>query len=430
MLRDKRLNFLIIGVIWVISIVLPHFQANRSIPFLLISIFLFLILMSSMQIMASRYVPYAKWHLILLGIVFLLAVSLILLTLFKIEEPYLLFSRLGSYTMFLGSKLMVFGDLRHLTSVVDCSAEIEIGAVICDPWGRSFNQNPDIGYLFRFAHFSNPMVIGVLSTVGFFILILVLMRKIKQSFNMLYFIFLTPPVVLAIDRGNEIITISLILLAILYSSKPAWRYFALVFVSIASIFKFWPIVILIFWTLATSAFSRLEKIMICLISLTYLALHLVDLHKIALETQFGDLNGGSFGIRYLEFNSMFGRLSLLLIVVGTILLKRMMKPQEAALLDLLKSNPMLAALSIAYSALFITGAHFNYRLLLLIPIALLVWANSGSGLLPNFILALMITSRLNIVPIISAILAIYLTYTVAVSYIGDVRLRHYGRINR
>jgi hypothetical protein len=318
--------------------------------------------------------------------------------------------------MFQNGNLMLFGDLRHLTSTVDCPIDIRIGADICDPWERAFNQNPDIGVFFRFFHLNNPVVLGVCSTLIFFLITLLIVNEIKPNFNMLYIIFLSPPLILGIDRGNEIITISLILLAILFCSKHLWKYYSLLVIGLASVFKFWPVIILIFWTLLTSTFSRLEKVLICSTTFTYLATHLEDLRHIANETQLGDLNGGSFGIKLIEWDSNFGWISLLLIVFGSFFLKQTMKPQEVALLSLMKSSPMLTALFFTYLALFVTGSHFNYRLIVLIPIALIIGSNLGNEIAAVFIVAMMITSRLNVIPITSTIFAIYLAYILAIYF--------------
>jgi hypothetical protein len=93
-----------------------------------------------------------------------------------------------------------------------------------------------------------------------------------------------------------------------------------------------------------------------------------------------------------------------------------MKPQEVELLSLMKSSPMLTALFFTYLALFVTGSHFNYRLIVLIPIALIIGSKLGNEIAAAFIVAMMITSRLNVIPITSTILAIYLAYILAIYF--------------
>lgn len=427
-LRNSKLIFSLACLIWTGSLILPHFQPDRSIPYLLLSALMFLILMHSINVVESTRVLYAKRFLFTLGVFLFLEIVLILLAIFGIEKPYLLLSRLGSYSMFQNGNLMLFGDLRHLTSVVNCSIDIEIGANVCDPWNRRFNQNPDIGELFRLLHLSNPIAVGVGSTLLFSFAVLLLLNDLKPNFRILYAIFLSPPLILALDRGNEVITISLILLSIIFATRKSWRYCSLLLLGMASVFKFWPIVILVTWTLMTNAFSRLEKALICLLAFTYLTSHLDDLVAITNETQVGDLNGGSFGIELLEFNSTFGLVSLILIFVGAFSLKQIMRSQESVLLGLLRHNPMLLALSISYLALFVTGSHFNYRLIILIPIALIISSNLNNIFVVNFILSMMITSRLNIVSVTSAILAIYLAYIVVIYVFREVLPAYFASI--
>jgi len=132
-------------------------------------------------------------------------------------------------------------------------------------------------------------------------------------------------------------------------------------------------------------------------------------------TQQGDANGGSFGISLLNFHTGFGRTTLLLILLGTVLLVRIMSRYEKELIHLLRHDSLLTSIIFAYLGLYAAGTHFIYRLMILVPIALLLWKNSSSAIIPYYILALMITSRLNIVVVTSSILSFYFIF-LAVKY--------------
>lgn len=393
-------------LIWVASLILPHYQPNYKIPFLFLSACLFLILFLVIRLISFLNAS-MLFCLATLGFIFASEIVLLLLACFNTTEPYLFFSRLGSYSMFSNGQLMVFGDLRHLTSVVHCPVDIKVGIDICDIWGRHFNQNPDVGKFFRLSGFSNTELLGLLSTSIFFFIILILVGRFKLKFNFALIIFFTPPILLAIDRGNEIITISLILLAVLIADKRKRSNLTLYLLILASIFKFWPFILLVSWVILSKFFSIKRKILVLFASASYLIFHFNDLKQITFETQQGDANGGSFGIGLINVVSVYGWVSILLIFTGTILLLKVTNEQEESFISFLKENPIFVSLVVTYLGLFLTGIHFNYRLVILLPITILLWKDSQNMNLLIFIVALMITSRLNIISVTTTILFLY-----------------------
>ena len=407
------LCLVIVFFVWITSLILPHFQPGYSIPFLILSALLFLVLFFSMRIIPAQNVTLSLFHLRTLGIIFAFEIVLLLLASLKITAPYLFFSRLGSYSMFSNGQLMVFGDLRHLTSVVHCPVEIEVGLNVCDVWGRHFNQNPDVGNFFRLSAFSSAEILGVISTSIFFFVILILLGRYTPSLNLIVTIFFTPPIVLAIDRGNEIITVSLILLAVLMNDQRKTSNMTLVFLALASIFKFWPFVLLVSWAILSKAFSNRKVFIILLASFAYLIFHFRDLQQITHETQQGDANGGSFGMGLVNFLTVYGWVSIVLILMGTIFLSKITSDKQESFNTYLRGNPLLVSLMISYLGLFLAGIHFNYRLIILLPISILLWKDSQNISLVMFILALMITSRLNIVSVTTPVLFIYFTYVLS-----------------
>jgi hypothetical protein len=161
-------------------------------------------------------------------------------------RPYTLFAKLGAGTLFDDRGVSLFGDLAHLTSAAKCDLPVLVGGNICDIWQRSFNQNPHVVYLFRFLKFTDVFLVGIFSTILLFCLIVWVSWKFKiQSFIWVLFLA-SPPFVLAIDRGNEVITLLLIVLAffvLTVSEKFIW--FTSMLLSVATFFKFWPLLLLI-----------------------------------------------------------------------------------------------------------------------------------------------------------------------------------------
>jgi hypothetical protein len=395
---------------WVASLVLPHFQSAGSISFLLVSAFIFMHIFQALLNLPNLISVISKIHIVLLGAVFLIEILLIGLTTLGIYTPYLLLSRMGSYSMFKNEKLLIFGDLRHLTSVPNCPKDIKVGQNICDIWGRHFNQNPDVGHFFRFFKLSNTEFIGIVAIIIFFLTILFALYEIRPNLSILVFIFFTPPVMLAIDRGNEIITITLILLSVVLNARYHNSKWPVALLALAVVFKFWPFLIFIFWILLSPSFSKRVKFLYGLISVAYLAHHFDNLTIISNITQRGDSNGGSFGMVLLELNSLYGFTMLVLVLLGFIVLIRAMSGHEQEFYVLLKRDPLFFALILAFLGLFVLGSHFNYRLIILIPIALILWKSLRNLSIPYFILVVMITSRLNIVVVSTSILSLYFVY--------------------
>jgi len=91
--------------------------------------------------------------------------------------------------MFYKEHLMIFGDLRHLTSVVNCPADIRVGRVVCDTWERNFNQNPDVGRFFRFLNLSDAEFIGTLTTTAFLFTVILFLYEFRPRLNILLFLF-------------------------------------------------------------------------------------------------------------------------------------------------------------------------------------------------------------------------------------------------
>ena len=99
---------------------------------------------------------------LLFGSIIVVHLLALLLTIKNITKPYLYWSQLGFGTMFKNNNAFYFGDLAHVLSAVNCDSQVAIGNNVCDPFDRSFNQNPHIVHLFRTFQLENLFVVGSL----------------------------------------------------------------------------------------------------------------------------------------------------------------------------------------------------------------------------------------------------------------------------
>lgn len=397
-LRQVNYEILLI-LLWGIVLILPHFQKSPSILLLssTLSIFGFFNFIASRSLFKSSFRVNYRIYFIIASIV----LTVTLLTALGINFPYLLFSRLGSYSMFLNGKLVVFGDLIHLTSALRCGGTVQVGLIACDPWNRAFNQNPDVIFILRFLPFHSHFVLGIFSLLFFFVTMFILLRTYAPSSPMVWLMCLTPPVVLAIDRGNEILTIGLISLSIYIWLRDNSSYLFCIPLFLAGVFKLWPFVLLVLMTLfhyRKSYYKILPPI--CILGM-YLICRFSDFRQISNFTQTGSKLGGSFGWMLLKNLDYY---SLIAIVIG--FLWALLLIRRTSILNLseslqFKDNPWIPSLMLTYVFVFFSGSHFTYRLIILIPLAIMINEFDGSRPLQVFIFTLLLTSRLSVV-IISA----------------------------
>jgi hypothetical protein len=297
----------------------------------------------------------------------------------SLEKPYVIFSHLGAGTLFDDDGVSLFGDLAHITSAAKCDLPVQVGQNICDIWQRSFNQNPQVVDLFRILQLTNVFLVGVVSTIAILYGLYLLSWKLQIQ-NLAWVFFLaSPPLILALDRGNEIITLLLIIPAIFLlrlNDKLIWVSTTLL--SIATFFKFWPILLLICLAIFSSRFRR-HFLFATLIMGCYWTLHLETLREMNRSTMKGSLDGLSFGLNILSYTQYSFLVKLTMVGVAIFLVLAMLKwftqRDYIQLRESLKSNndyPYVVSIFLSYIVLWIATDSYIYRLILFIPAVILL----------------------------------------------------------
>jgi len=403
-MNKKTLALTSLPVVWFSLIFLPHYQQPGSLLCLLIGI----VLVAGAYVASSAIfdinVPRISWRVYsFLALAVLLS---IFLTLLGMNAPYLGFSRFGSYTMFLDTKITIFGDLLHLTSAANCKGDVRVGQILCDPWGRPLNQNSDVVRFFRFASITHVLPLGIISLCTWAVILYLLLRDMAPKSLIVWFMCLTPPMVLAIDRGNEIITISLIGFSIILFYRFRSRNFFVIPLIGASIFKLWPFILLVCLILFLGRVKIKQKLLILLGVSTYLLSHFSEFRLLAKYTQQGSNSGGSFGLYLILENGFYSLFVILLIIVTVFFLLVTIPRNLLSLASTDQEESWVLSFMITFIALFLTGPHFTYRLIILIPLSMFLMTIDGSKSLVVFIFITLLTSRLSVVVVLTAALSI------------------------
>lgn len=349
----------------------------------------------------------------------------ILLKQLGFSKVYALWCRLGADPMVLKEKIFVFGDLEHLTSAASCKRAISNGIVICDPWGRLFNQNPLVGNIFRKLHFTNSLLIGFVSSLILMFVLCRAARFLEIQNSWIFVSFLSPVFVLALDRGNEIITLCLITLGVYFLlGKRAWsQYLGAFFLISASIFKLWPMFLLIGIILfLKKSYSRLVLTFLGA-GIIYWILITPTVLQMIQATQQGSPFGLSFGLK-LFWDSRLSSVQIgFLLTVTLSLLLLMIYLGNSSLRPFLKLGqqmvlfPWVLIFMFTYIAIWLFGNSFIYRLIILIPLLFLLsskqfhnfaWAQFGVAL----IMTCLMVVRLPIGLSVTGALALYFIYVI------------------
>ncbi|CAN2169973.1 hypothetical protein MCERE155_00023 [Candidatus Nanopelagicaceae bacterium] len=366
---------------WVLLQILTHFFPNLdfmgfALIFLVVNYSAFLLV--SFQEVLFKPIP-TKWILLYLSTYFTSIVLMMVGTKISFEKPYVIFSHLGAGTLFDDDGVSLFGDLVHITSAAKCDLPVQVGQNICDIWQRSFNQNPQVVDLFRILQLTNVFLVGVVSTIAFLYGLYLLSWKLQIQ-NLAWVFFLaSPPLILALDRGNEIITLLLIIPAIFLlrlNDKLIWVSTTLL--SIATFFKFWPILLLICLAIFSSRFRR-HFLFATLIMCCYWTLRLETLREMNRSTMKGSLDGLSFGLKILSYTQYSFLVKLTMVGVAIFLVLSMLKwftqSDYIQLRESLKSNddyPYVVSIFLSYIVLWIATDSYIYRLILFIPVVILL----------------------------------------------------------
>jgi hypothetical protein len=409
---------------WGLALVLPHFQPYPGVLGLildsLVILILFLILTRLLNsgLNTSKFLK-SGFTLISLG-GFLAGVSALALDRSSIYDFW---SHLGSGTMKLNGEVFLFGDLAHLTSAAGCSEPISIGKNICDPWGRLFNQNPQLGELFRFLHITNINFIGFLFVAIFILSIVSAIRLLKVDTIGIYILACTPVIVLAVDRGNELLTISFIM-AGLYAirmSELIPQSFGALALGVAVFFKLWPVFLVLLILLFQGRRIKTIPKMILFSAALYWITRIHEIRELMKATQSGSPYGVSFGLRLFTYSQLTLIQLLFLATLTFISLYFLIKVGNRPLAEFMKQEhgsillPWVAPIMLTYSAIWATGDSYIYRMVILIPIVLILSEKAiaeyeWSKFVIVAILVTAVTSRLAVTTSTSSALALYFLY--------------------
>jgi len=417
---------------WSLLFILPHFQTKFGFVTIFSQVFISVSLLYTINRALGHFEDLEKFLKPNIFFLFpLLYLVSIVLNLFGKDELYKFINRFGAGSMMLDGKIYMFGDLAHLTKASSCTISVQIGRNICDPFDRPFNQNPHLVDFLKITHFSDTSKLGLVSTLTFFILILIVAYKNQIRSLTLFIMLLSPPIVLAIDRGNEIITILLLLPGLLLIVKhKSCQTFGAFLLALSCFYKLWPIAILIpIFFLFSNKLNIYSKF-----TLTFPIIYWMYFHDNAsrmLEvTQKGSPLGLSFGLAHyinstieLKFVVLFCVLVLLFCIhffSKSILFNQNLYVYSANLV-------ILNALLITYISIWILGTSFIYRLIIFIPI--IVFLNKAikekipRDMLESVILLTMLTSKLSITTVFTSCLAIIFSAILAYQLILFLKKR-------
>ena len=325
---------------------------------------------------------------------------------------------LGSGTMYLEGKVAIFGDLTHLTSAAKCDYPIIVGTYVCDPWLRLFNQNPTVAEFLKAINITNVIVLGISSLTLLYIILFAVINKLEVKSIAPYIMLMTPVSVLAIDRGNEVITIILILIGLflLHTKSTIRQTMGALSLFFACVFKLWPIA-LVFFTLIFF-WKRVNRIprFILVLSFFYwipqidLALNMLN------ATNTGSPFGRSFGLQLIWHGEFIA-----IVVLSLSLLLTYVRLSKSSLNQFITSSSGVATLyslipvMLTFSIIWAIGDSYIYRMVILIPVVLLLGQFKFTEFtFPNFLLsAILVTCITSLTPLVlvtTSALALYFVY--------------------
>jgi len=413
--KEKYREFLLLVICWIACLVLPHFQKNLNLLMVISQILISIILLVTLYRTLSKQVEIPK--IINYKLFFIFPITY-LVSLYLISQGnyalYIFLNRFGSGTMFVNNNVFIYGDLAHLTSASECTTPIQIGEIICDPFSRPLNQNPHIISLLRLLDFSNLVWLGLISTLLFFALVILISIKNQINQVTLLITLVSPPIVLAIDRGNEIITILLIIssLYLLIGSRIK-QFIGAILLVVSAFFKLWPIFIILCMLvfLRKHLFIFAKGIMI--LPIIYWAINFESAFEMVKFTDRGSPNGLSFGIKH-YFSSSISLIFIVFFVLTTFVFAIfyffrvidlfVKKEQTSNYLAILNS------LLLTYVLIWALGTSYVYRLIIFIPILIYLnkvfMVNRSLLQLESLILLTLLTSRLSITTIFTNLIAV------------------------
>ena len=338
---------------------------------------------------------------------------------------------LGSGTMYLEGKVAIFGDLTHLTSAAKCDYPIIVGTYVCDPWLRLFNQNPIVAEFLKSINLTNVIVLGISSLTLLYIILFAVVNKLEVKSIAPYIMLMTPVSVLAIDRGNEVITMILILvgLFLLHTKSAIRQTMGALSLFFACVFKLWPIALVFFTLIFFWKRVNLVPRFILVLSLFYwipqidLALNMLN------ATNTGSPFGRSFGLQLIWHGEFIA-----IVVLSLSLLLTYVRLSKSSLNQFITSSSGVATLyslipvMLTFSIIWAIGDSYIYRMVILIPVVLLLGQFKFTEFtFPNFLLsAILVTCITSLTPLVlvtTSALALYFVYLTMTTVLAKRNLK-------
>jgi hypothetical protein len=428
-------NLVALGGIWVAILSIPYFQ--REIGYLEIFVsFLLLFALYKRLLSLTGILQVNSWRLnlgliSLSGVFFFTSFTLLI---FGVPAPYDFWSRLGAGSMEKDGKLFPFGDLAHLTSAASCQNGGVLAENSCDPWQREFNQNPDLPKILKLLNFSEANLLGLISSTVFLTLILWIVYRKKNDSLALSISVYSPVVILGIDRGNEVITLTCILIAVclIESKGKIPGLVSVVALSFASFYKLWPSLLLFLVIFCCNGKIRLRALMAAIPSILYWGVNSQSIPPMLSSTQSGSPYGLSFGLKLFFSQRIQVEHALIFMSLGIVFFLfwwiKNGSELRASLVDLKNQNSfgLIVSVLLTYVGIWCISDSFIYRMMILIPALILLteesyrqysWQKSVVVL----ILVTLITGNLSITTAVSsslALVALYISYVYVLVRIG------------
>ena len=400
---------------WFAALFLPHFQNSFNAIMITLQLLISIFLLHSFKFYTTIGFNFSES--IIKYIYFLICIThltaLILATL-NMNALYISWNRLGAGTMFQGKNLFYWGDLAHIFSAVNCRDEVIIGQNACDPWSRPFNQNPHIIKFLELSNITSLFIVGLISTLIFYIIYFKIVLMDSKN-HLQYIIFLiSPPIILALDRGNEIITFNFMIIGLYFLQKNTWtQSVGAISLALASFYKLWPVVLILLILLFAWKNLQFGPKVFMGLAIFYWILNFSNATKMVNYTDIGSPLGLSFGLKHFLNGSMPVQINFILSFSTILITLRyfyLIREFGVEFTSNLFAQKIFLSLIITYISLWFFGTNYVYRLIILVPISLYIsiflsTKRMRAELLALFLL-IFLTSRLTITNVFTSSLAL------------------------
>ena len=403
-------QLILFGFLWFCSISLYAQQNNHKILALITQLILLVILIINLNFIKNNKLINKLNPIYLLSLFAISYLVAIFLEFNGFQKMYLFMQHLGSGTMLINNKIFMFGDLAQLTFAANCDQKIQIGEPICDPFERHYNQNPHLIAIMRVINLHNLFVIGIIFVILFYLTVILFMNIQKNIKIELLIAALSPVTVLALDRGNEIITVvCLFPILLLIQHKNNKQMISAVLLLFIVFFKFWPlfIVVLVLFFYWKNLILITKFLLIG--AIIYWLVNFNNIIKMKEYTANGSVFGSSFGFP-LYVNSVSSKNTLIFFIIVIILIVCSFFKRNKNFYKYDSRNASIIILFISYFTIWASSISWAYRLLILIPIIIFLdksdMPKKTANDLITLILATLLTIKLPITSVMTSSLAL------------------------